>query len=179
MLKADARLFRFGCGGGTLGKGEKGKRMTRVWLRIAVVGATLGAGLLPLSARADTTKCTMTFSLEGWSIFYESASGTGTIRCDNGQTAPVTIRAKGGGLTAGKSKIDNGRGTFSEVSDISDLFGTYAAAQAHAGAGDSSEARVVTKGDVSLALSGTGKGIDVGFSFGKFEIEEAGTAPEP
>lgn len=153
--------------------------MTGRAITMAVFGTTLGLAVLSAPVRAETTKCTMTFSLEGWSLFYESASGTGTIRCDNGQTAPVTIRAKGGGLTAGKSKIDNGQGTFSEVSDISDLFGAYAAAQAHAGAGDSSEARVVTKGDVSLALSGSGKGIDVGFSFGKFEIEEAGTAPEP
>jgi hypothetical protein len=86
----------------------------------------------------------------------------------------VTIRAKGGGPTAGKSTIENGSGTFSDVSDIGDLFGTYATAEAHAGAGDSSVVRVVTKGDVSLALSGTGKGIDLGVSFGKFEIEEVG-----
>ena len=147
--------------------------MRKRWLGITVVGAVLCVSALQEPARGDTTKCTMKFSLEGWSIFYERASGSGTIHCDNGQSARVTIRAKGGGPTAGKSMIENGSGTFSDVSDISDLFGTYATAEAHAGAGDSSAARVVTKGDVSLALSGTGKGIDLGVSFGKFEIEEA------
>lgn len=149
--------------------------MRRWWIKAAVLGALCSSVVFAVPARAEMTKCTMRFSLEGWSIFYETASGSGTIRCDNGQSARVTIRTKGGGLTAGKSKIEDGSGTFSEVSDISDLFGSYAAAEAHAGAGDSAAARVVTKGDVSLALSGSGKGIDLGISFGKFEIEEAGS----
>jgi hypothetical protein len=116
----------------------------------------------------------MRFSLEGWSIFYERESGSGTIHCDNGQSARVTIRAKSGGPTAGMSTIEDGSGTFSDVSDISDLFGTYATAEAHAGAGESSAARVLSKGSVSLALSGKGTGFDLGVSFGKFEIEEVG-----
>jgi hypothetical protein len=148
--------------------------MRKRWLGIAVVGALLCVSAPQEPARGDTTKCTMRFSLEGWSIFYERASGSGTIHCDNGQSARVTIRAKGGGPTAGMSTIEDGSGTFSDVSDISDLFGTYATAEAHAGAGESSVARVVTKGDVSLALSGKGTGIDLGVSFGKFEIEEVG-----
>ena len=84
---------------------------------------------------------------------------------------PRTLRAKGGGLTAGKSKI-SGSGTFSEVGDISELFGTYASADVHAGVVDSSAAQVVTKGTVSLALSGTGKGIDLGVTFGEFIIQK-------
>ena len=35
-----------------------------------------------------------------------------------------------------------------------------------------SAAMVVTKGTVSLAFSGTGKGIDLGVTFGKFVIEK-------
>jgi hypothetical protein len=31
----------------------------------------------------------------------------------------------------------------------------------------------MTKGTVSLTLTGTGKGVDVGFAFGKFTIEKA------
>ena len=84
----------------------------------------------------------------------------------------VSLRAKGGGLTAGKSKTVNGSGTFSEVADISELFGGYASAEAHAGAGGASAAQVVTKGTVSLAFSGTGKGIDLGVTFGEFVIEK-------
>ncbi len=119
----------------------------------------------------QSTKCTMRYSLEGWSVFYSTAAGNGTITCDNGQSVAVTLRAKGGGLTAGKSKIADGHGTFSEVGDISELFGSYASAQAHAGMVESSSAQVVTKGSVSLALSGTGKGVDLGIAFGEFVIE--------
>ena len=35
---------------------------------------------------------------------------------------------------------------------------------------ESSAAQVVTKGTVSLAFSGTGKGIDLGVTFGEFVI---------
>jgi hypothetical protein len=103
------------------------------------------------------TKCKMEYSLAGWSAGYSAASGGGTITCDNGQSAEVSLRAKGGGLTAGKSKID-GSGTFSEVGDISELFGSYASGDVHAGMGESWAAQVVTKGSVSLAFCGTGKG---------------------
>ena len=122
-------------------------------------------------AWAESTKCTMTYSLAGWSVIYSTASGSGTITCDNGQSARVSLRAKGGGLTAGKSKIVNGGGHVSEVADISELFGSYASADVHAGVVESSAAQVVTKGTVSLAFSGTGKGIDLGVTFGEFVIE--------
>jgi hypothetical protein len=87
--------------------------------------------------------------------------------------SPATMVSQpGGGLTAGKSKIINRRGTFSEVGDISELFGSYASVDVHAGAVASSAAQVVTKGTVSLAFSGTGKGIDLGVTFGEFVIEK-------
>jgi hypothetical protein len=114
----------------------------------------------------------MKYSLAGWSAGYSTASGSGTISCDNGQSARVSLQATGGGPTAGKSKIINGSGTFSEVADISELFGSYASAEAHAGMVGSSAAQVVTKGTVSLAFSGTGHGIDVGVTFGQFVIEK-------
>lgn len=117
------------------------------------------------------TSCTLKFSLSGWSAIYETASGNGTITCDNGQSARVSIRTKGGGLTFGKSKITDGRGTFSPVGKISELFGNYAKAEVQAGMGKSSNAQVLTKGTVSLALAGTGTGIGVGFDFGKFTIQ--------
>src|SRR5689334_21737788 len=79
------------------------------------------------------TQCSHDYSTAGWSVMYSSASGDGTITCDNGQSAGVALRAKGGGLTAGLKKVVNGRGTFSPVGDIDELFGTYASAEAHAG----------------------------------------------
>jgi len=121
-------------------------------------------------AWGGATKCKMQYSLSGWSAGYSTATGSGTITCDNGQSASVSLEATGGGLTAGKSKIVDGSGTFSEVGDIGELFGSYASADVHAGMVDSSAAQVVTKGTVSLAFSGTGKGVDLGVTFGKFVI---------
>ena len=62
------------------------------------------------------------------------------------------------------------RGEFLGVDNIDELIGTYASAEAHAGAVKSSKAQVVTKGEVSLALSGTGRGSDVGVVVGNFII---------
>lgn len=149
-----------------------GGRMNAVWIGGAVSVAMLSLAAMAHPAWGRSTKCKMRYSLAGWSAVYSTASGRGTITCDNGQSARVSLRAKGGGPTAGKSKIVNGSGTFSEVGDISELFGSYASAEAHAGAGGSSAAQVVTKGTVSLAFSGTGKGIDLGVSFGEFIIEK-------
>jgi len=143
------------------------KRRRVVW---AIVTATVMAALAS-PARAATS-CRLTFSLEGWSAFYKTASGSGFITCDNGQRASVLIQSTGGGLTFGKSKVTNGHGTFSQVESINELFGDYASGEAHAGAGSSAAAHVMTKGPVSLALAGTGQGVDLGFAFGKFTISK-------
>ena len=135
------------------------------------------AAMIPLAfllssavpAAADT-RCELTFEMDGWSVFYKRVDGDGRITCGNGQSARVRIEARGGGLTFGGWHI-KGRGEFSPVSDISELFGDYATAEAHAGAGSSAYAQVVTKGNVSLALSGEGHGINLGFAFGRFTIE--------
>jgi hypothetical protein len=138
------------------------------WLPRAAAAALL---LATLPAMAGDVDCRMTFDLAGWSVFYKTSSGTGVVTCDNGQRLAVKISTKGGGISFGKSKIENGTGEFSGVDDIRDVLGTYATAEAHAGAVKSSKAQVMTKGEVSLALAGTGKGWDVGFAFGKFVIE--------
>ena len=52
-----------------------------------------------------------------------------------------------------------------------DLVGTYAAAEVHASASKATDAHVMTKGNVSLALAGTGEGWSLGIGFGKFVIE--------
>jgi hypothetical protein len=126
----------------------------------------------PIAANAQTTSvdCEMTFTMKGWSAFYKTASGTGTIKCSNGQSMAVKLSAKGGGLTVGKSSIEDGRGEFSEVHNIEEVLGSYIAAEAHAGAVKSAKAQVMTKGEVSLALSGKGRGWDLGIAFGKLTI---------
>lgn len=117
--------------------------------------------------------CEMTFTLSGWSIGYKTAKGEGTITCSNGQSAKVILKVKGGGLTAGKSRIVDGKGQFSGVRSIEDVFGSYATGSAHAGVVKSAMVEVMTKGEVSLALSGTGEGVDLGIDFGKFTIKRA------
>ena len=82
----------------------------------------------------------------------------------------VKLRAKGGGPTVGKSTIEDGHGEFSGVVSIKELLGSYIAAEAGAGAGKAVQGQVMTKGEVSLALSGTGRGWDLGISFGKLTI---------
>jgi hypothetical protein len=132
----------------------------------------LGAFALPLVAQAREVSCKMTFQLAGWSVFYKTAKGSGTVTCSNGQSMHVRLRAKGGGLTFGKTRIDHGIGKFTGVNSISDVLGHYANAEAHAGADKSADAQVVTKGNVSLALSGKGRGWNLGVAFGAFIIEK-------
>lgn len=137
----------------------------------ALATAVLVALVVPAPARAaKEIECRMTFSLAGWSAFYKTASGNGTVSCSNGQMLDVRIETKGGGLTFGKSEIRDGQGKFSSVYDIENVLGSYATAGAHAGAVNSAEAMVLTKGPVSLALSGKGQGWDLGVAFGKFTI---------
>ncbi len=120
------------------------------------------------------TRCTMKFNLRGWSFFYQTAHGSGVVTCDNGEKADVTLKTEGGGLTFGKEDVVNGTGTFSAVQDIKNIYGSYAAAGANAGAVKSSQAAAMTKGEVSMALSGSGQGFDLGVAFSKFTIEPAG-----
>lgn len=120
--------------------------------------------------KTPEVKCHLAFSISGWSAFYKQADGEGTVTCNNGQAERVSIKARGGGITFGKSKITSGHGTFSSVNNISELYGSYAASEAHAGAVGSAQAEAMTKGPVSLALSGTGKGFDLGIAFGSFKI---------
>jgi hypothetical protein len=122
------------------------------------------------SAYAGSVDCKLKFTISGWSAFYKRSDGTGTITCTNGQSMRVHLRARGGGPSVGKSTIKNGTGEFSGVDNITELLGSYVSAEAEAGAVKSAKAHVVTKGEVSLALSGTGEGWELGVAFGKFQI---------
>ena len=62
-------------------------------------------------------------------------------------------------------------GKFTDVRTINDVFGSYARGEVHAGAVKSGTAQVLTKGTVSLALAGSGEGIDLGIDVGAFTIE--------
>jgi hypothetical protein len=137
----------------------------------AILTTAVAAALLAAPAQADLVSCKMTFDLSGWSFVYKRMTGEGKITCSNGQRADVEIESHGGGFTIGKSDILGGEGTFSEVKDISEIFGTYAQAEAHGGATKGGGAQVMTKGEISLAIAGAGRGWDVGVAFGGFTIE--------
>ena len=149
--------------------------------RILAIAAAMSftALLAPVaSADDDNNKknCDMTYSLKGWSAVYKTAKGEGTITCKSGETAQVEISVKGGGLTFGKSEIYNGKAEISGVKSINDIYGSYASASAHAGVVKEGAVEVMTKGSVSLALAGTGDGVDVGIDFSKFTINKIGTS---
>ncbi|MEO7068337.1 MAG: hypothetical protein ABI114_15615 [Rhodanobacter sp.] len=141
------------------------------WMGAALLTVGLLCSAAPAQASSDLS-CRMSFQLSGWSVFYKTASGSGTVSCSNGQSMHVKLRAKGGGLTFGKTRISNGHGKFAGVENIHDVLGHYANAEAHAGVKDkAADAQVVTKGNVSLALSGKGSGWNLGVAFGAFIIE--------
>ena len=121
---------------------------------------------------AAAVDCKMKFNLKGWSVFYKTADGSGRVICSNGEKANVKINVTGGGLTFGKMDIRDGNGAFSEVIHIDEIFGPYVAAEVHAGAVKSAQASVYTKGEISLALTGTGRGMNIGIDFGKLEISK-------
>ena len=139
--------------------------------KIMAMAAVLALGIAPAAQAAGNIDCELHYNLSGWSMFYKTSSGTGTITCDNGASIPVKISAKGGGLTVGRTTITDGRGRFSGAYSLDDLLGTYAAAEAHASASRANDAQAMTKGDISLALAGTGRGWSIGIGFGKFVIE--------
>ena len=137
----------------------------------SLLALALAATLPRVSSAAEANlDCKLKFSLTGWSAIYKHAEGHGVVTCENGKAMDVKIEAKGGGLTVGKSHIDNGTGKFTDVHRIEDVLGTYAQGDASIAAGKAGTAQVLTKGNVSLALAGAGEGVDIGISFGGFTI---------
>ena len=143
---------------------------TMKWVGAAVL-CFGGLGSMTSAHAGPHIDCRMHFQLSGWSVFYKTATGSGTVTCNNGQSMHVHIRAKGGGLTFGKTEVDDGRGSFTGVYNIHEVLGHYATAEAHAGAQASADSQVLTKGNVGLALSGRGRGWNIGIAFGAFIIE--------
>ena len=159
--------------------GERPGRRGIAAILLAGIVLLVALALSGLPARADDEKkddsatCTMTFNLKGWSAFYKTAKGEGTLTCSGGKSMKVKITATGGGLTFGKQEVVGGTGRFFNAKSLEDCLGSYAQSEAHAGAGKSADAQALTKGDINLTLTGTGKGVNVGFAFGKFTIEKA------
>ncbi|MBZ5637120.1 MAG: hypothetical protein LAO51_00030 [Acidobacteriia bacterium] len=145
---------------------------------LLVILASVASASDPAAGSPSEKKkdCDMTYSLKGWSAIYKTAKGEGSITCTNGQTAQVAITVHGGGLTFGKTEIFNGKAEISGVRSINEIYGSYASMAAHAGVAKAGAVEVMTKGKVSLALAGTGEGVDIGIDFSKFTISKIGTA---
>lgn len=152
----------------------RSRRLAVLMGAVLVGAASFGIAGTASAAQPDLD-CKLTFSLKGWSAIYKHADGNGRITCANGQSMPVHIRVRGGGLTAGKWRINDGQGKFTDVYKIADVLGDYAAASADIGAVKAGTAQVLSKGTVSLALSGVGQGINLGISGSKFTISREGS----
>jgi hypothetical protein len=137
---------------------------------INILAAVIAVSFLATPARAELSSCKLDFSLSGWSFIYKQMKGEGKVSCSNGQSAAVHVSSHGGGFTIGKSDIVGGTGTFSSVKDIGEIFGTYAQAGASGSTVKGGQAQAMTKGEISLALAGSGRGWDVGVSIGGFTI---------
>ena len=78
--------------------------------------------------------------------------------------------AKGGGVTAGKSE-ESGHGDFSPVGHIDDLLGRLRGGTGSCRGRRFGAGQVMTKGEVSLALTGKGHGWSLGVDLSELKIE--------
>lgn len=137
---------------------------------LAMAAAAANAAEPPAQRNLD---CSLAFTSSEWSAVYASAVGEGTVTCKDGTSMPVTIAAKGIGITAGKWKISDGRGTFTQVARIEDVLGSYLAVEGDIGLVKAGTAGAMTKGKVSLVLAGKGAGFDAGIAVSRFKIERS------
>lgn len=142
------------------------------WLLCAVSAAAVASE--PPAGSDKELRCRLHFTSSEWSAVYASSTGTGEVTCDDGASMPVTISAKGVGITAGKWKITDGKGTFTHVNNIEDVLGSYLAVSGDVGVSKAGTARALSKGKVSLALAGKGEGFDLGVAISSFKIAKRG-----
>ncbi|MGR8931080.1 MAG: hypothetical protein ACU836_10595 [Gammaproteobacteria bacterium] len=141
---------------------------SRSFCRLIVIALTMFFASQAF-AQQGMTSCTMTYKIHGWSLVYKQYDGVGYISCSNGQRAQVGLSSKSIGFTIGKSEID-GTGVFSDVRSLNEIYGHYAALGGHAGFTKSVAGQVLTSGEISLVLSGKGRGVDIGVTLGALTI---------
>jgi hypothetical protein len=147
-------------------------KMNDKFFRILAMLSLVGIGLAwagPAAAE-PMTSCTMTYKMSGFSLVYKQYDGIGNISCRNGQRAQVTLASKSIGFTIGKSEIE-GTGVFSDVRNLNEIYGSFAAFEGHMGATKSVDGQLLTRGEISLVLTGKGRGIDIGVTLGALTIK--------
>jgi hypothetical protein len=154
--------------------GEGAAMKMTAWRSAMLAAATLVIAIIGTSAaladQPEIIDCTLRFQLSGWSALYERVDGTGIVACSDGTALPVSVQARGAGLTSGRPKITSGTGLFADVRQISDVLGTYAQGDVYAGVVQSAKAGSLSNGKVSLALAGKGDGYDFGSGVVGFAI---------
>ena len=153
------------------------KPMTIHRVIVAAIAFALAAPALAIERSGSDLSCKMHYTMHGWSAIYKQAKGTGVVTCSDGSRMPVRLTEHGGGLTVGKSTVDDGVGKFTGVRNITEVLGSYAAGEAHAGAVKSADATVVGKGEVTLGLAGNGRGWDLGLDFANLTISPVRKGP--
>lgn len=137
-------------------------------MKIAAL-ASLALAMSGPAVAEDLLSCRITYKLTGWSFVYKQYRGQGIVTCNSGQRINVSIVTHSGGFTIGKSEIEGG-GIFSGIKSVNEIYGSFLALDGHVGMTKSVDAQVMTKGEVSLALSGKGRGVDIGVTLGAFII---------
>ena len=137
-----------------------------------ILGLALSSLFVLPFASAQAEECSLTYTMKGWSAFYKTYKGTGVVSCPSGQRANVNVSLRGGGFTFGASEITDGKGRIRGVTNISDIYGGAFALGGHAGFSKSVEGRWIPKGSRTITLSGKGRGYDLGFSMGGFNISK-------
>ena len=152
--------------------------MIKHFFQTLFVTSALVLGGLSNTAVADNSiSCKMTYKLKGWSFAYKQYDGTGEVSCTNGERASVILKSKSLGFSIGVSEIE-GTGQFTELKRLSEIYGTFVSLEGHAGVTKSAAGQVLTRGIVSLALSGEGRGIDIGVTLGGLTILPANSSEE-
>lgn len=150
---------------------------TRIIRTVFIATAFLLNGISNAISADNAITCTMTYKLKGWSFAYKQYDGTGEVSCNNGERASVILKSKSLGFSIGVSEIE-GTGQFTELKRLSEIYGTFASLEGHAGVTKSAAGQVLTRGIISLALSGEGRGIDIGVTLGGLTILPANSSEE-
>lgn len=117
--------------------------------------------------------CTLRFTARQWSPLRGAVTGTGMLMCTDGSAVPVIVDASGPGITAERWNITDGWGVFDHVTRMEDALGRYTAIEGDIGVSAAGTVQTLTKGKLSLGLSGKGKGFVAGIAIRNFSISRA------
>ena len=149
--------------------------MNIAFSRSIAAACAMASSMLPAADRH--LDCSLRFTATQWSPQRAAVTGAGMVTCTNGSTMLVMVGASGPGIAAGGWNITDGKGTFSHVTRIEDVLGSYAAIEGDIGVSATGTVQALTKGKRSLLLSGKGKGFGMGVAIRDFGISRPVDSP--